>query len=121
MKFLSAALFLLGISQASQSNEIFLEYGQERDTQEIFKYFYDTDDAFWAEFGAYHPTRLSNTMGLYAQGWTGVSVDASASRIAAFNLIRPSCINIFSAVGDPDTILTLYEMNNWSTVIESVK
>ena len=60
-------------------------------------------------------------MALYAKGWTGVSVEASPARIGLFHYLRPSCINILSAVGHPDTYVKLDEMNTYSTVIDKVK
>ena len=121
MKYAVIACLILGFIQVNASQQIFINYGEENDTLEIFKYFHDVDHGFWAQFGGYSPIKYSNTMGLYAQGWTGVTVEANPTRLKSFNYLRPSCLNILSAVGHSDTYVTLYEMYSYSTVIETVK
>jgi FkbM family methyltransferase len=63
------------------------------------------------DLGAHHPTYLSNTYALYAQGSRGVNVDASPSAIAAFRRMRPGDVNLAIGVGVEPGELTFHEMS----------
>ena len=55
---------------------------------------------FYADFGAHHPVRLSNTWLLHAAyGWRGLNVDADAELMQAFRRLRPRDINVTAAIG----------------------
>ena len=95
-----------------RAKEIFIDYGL---SQEMFKYFHHIQDQFYLDIGAYHPIHKSNTLALYAQGWQGINVEASPSRINSFFFLRAGDVNLNTAVGKPDTYVTLHEMPDDST------
>lgn len=63
------------------------------------------------DLGAHHPTYLSNTYALYAEGSRGVNVDASPAAIAAFRRKRPDDVNLNVGVGTEPGELDFYEMS----------
>ena len=103
--------------------ELYIDYGAERQGQELFKYFHGISDEFYVDIGAFDPIFVSNTLNLYSQGWRGINIDANPTRLAAFNIMRPSDINIHTAMGEEGKFLTLFEMDNDSTatVVQKVK
>lgn len=63
------------------------------------------------DLGAHHPTYLSNTYALYAEGCRGVNVDASPAAIAAFRRVRPDDVNLNLGVGTSSGELQFFEMS----------
>ena len=47
-------------------------------------FFYDQAVGYYADFGAHHPFRFSNTRALYEQGWCGLNVDATPGTVDLF-------------------------------------
>lgn len=62
------------------------------------------------DIGSYDPTFASNTLGLYANGWDGVNIDANYERLNRFNMLRSDQTNLNYAIGEADKFVTLYEM-----------
>jgi hypothetical protein len=87
------------------------------------KYFYDVEDAFYVDVGAYDPIFASNTLNLYTMGWGGINIDANPERLARFFMERPDQTNLNFAIGDTDKFVTLYEVDedSSSTVSPKVK
>jgi FkbM family methyltransferase len=80
----------------------------------IIRFVFDAmkiDRPRFLDLGAHHPTYLSNTYALYAQGSRGVNVDASPSAIAAFGRMRPEDVNLNVGVGPEPGELTFHEMS----------
>ena len=48
------------------------------------KYFFDVENAFYVDVGAYDPIFASNTLNLYTMGWGGINIDASPERMGRF-------------------------------------
>ena len=74
------------------------------------KYYFDTQDGFYVDIGAYDPIHASNTLNLYTQAWSGVNVDANVERVNRFFLTRPDQTNLNFAIGEQDVFSTLYEL-----------
>lgn len=107
----------------TQQREIFIDYGVGGEGRELLKFFYDVYDDFYVDIGAYDSIFASNTLNLYSQGWGGINVDANPDRLAKFFMLRPDQTNLNYAVGDNDTFMTLYELDedSSSTVSPKVK
>ena len=63
---------------------------------------------FYVDVGAHHPHRLSNTHLLYLRGWWGINVDPNRAAIDAFEIERPSDVNLCCAVGTTGGTARLY-------------
>lgn len=63
---------------------------------------------FFVDVGCYHPVKYNNTYKLYRRGWRGVNIDLDRIKIQAFNLRRPSDINVVAAVSDEERTVPLY-------------
>jgi hypothetical protein len=50
-----------------------LQYGNERDEFEIFKFFYDVTDGYYADIGGFDPMMDSTTIYIYGRGWKGIN------------------------------------------------
>ena len=53
---------------------------------------------FYADVGAHHPKRFSNTYLFYKQGWSGINIDAMPRSMEAFHRERPRDCNIEAAI-----------------------
>jgi Methyltransferase FkbM domain len=63
----------------------------------------------FADVGAYHPFKFSNTKLLSSFGWRGVNIDCDPEKIALFKKERPQDHNICAAVSDgPADLLWLH-------------
>ena len=87
------------------------------------KFFHDVNDGFYVDVGAFDPIWASNTLNLENIGWSGINVDASPTRLAAFFAMRPWENSVNSAIGDESQYVTLYELpdDSMSTVSTTVK
>lgn len=54
----------------------------------------------YADFGAFDPICLSNTLLLHKQGWRGINVDASSAAIDRFNALRSADHNVVAVLSD---------------------
>lgn len=70
-------LFVLILRAIITSKEIFIDYGIGGEGRELLRYFYDINDGFYVDIGAYDAIFASNTLNLYTQGWGGINVDAN--------------------------------------------
>jgi Methyltransferase FkbM domain len=63
----------------------------------------------FADVGAYHPFKFSNTKLLSSFGWRGVNIDCDPEKIARFEKQRPQDYNVCAAVSDtPADLLWLH-------------
>lgn len=62
------------------------EFGE---TSIIYKFFYDVNDGYFVDIGAYDPISISNTLPLYIKGWRGINIEASPERYNNFLALRP--------------------------------
>lgn len=60
----------------------------------LIHFFHDQPTGYYADFGAHHPFRFSNTRALYEQGWCGLNVDAT-----------PGTTDLFANSNGRDTII----------------
>ena len=72
------------------------QYGEDIVLHKLFRNLPST--GYYVDVGAHHPFAISNTAYLWARGWKGVNVDASAEAIRRFQSIRPDDLNICAAV-----------------------
>ena len=72
----------------------FSQYGEDTIIRKYFK----KSDGFYIDVGAHHPFKQSNTAYLWLQGWEGVNVDANSLSVEVFKKVRPSDINVWSAI-----------------------
>lgn len=58
----------------------FGQYGEDTFLRKFFR----GRPGFYIDVGAHHPFQLSNTAGLWLEGWNGVNIDASREAIRLF-------------------------------------
>ena len=80
------------------------QYGEDIVLHKLFRHLPAT--GYYVDVGAHHPFAISNTSYLWARGWRGVNVDASAEAISRFESVRPDDINICAAVIPTDQLTT---------------
>lgn len=71
-----------------------------------------TTPGFYLDIGCNDPIIMSNTFGLYCDGWRGVAIDANIELIKKFKKTRPNDIVICAAISDESKELTFYEFEN---------
>ena len=71
---------------------------QNKNKKFIEKYF-QKKKGIYVDVGSYHPIRISNTLNLYKNGWTGINIDISKKTIDLFKVARPNDVNLNLAVG----------------------
>ena len=87
-------------------------YSQEGEDLILQRIFAGKTDGFYADIGAHHPKRFSNTYLFYRQGWSGINVDAMPGSMDPFRRERPRDCNIEAAVGlDGGTTRTFWVFN----------
>ena len=89
-----------------------LAYSQEGEDLILQRIFLGQTTGFYADVGAHHPTRFSNTYLFYRQGWSGINIDAMPGSMDGFRRERPRDLNIEAAVGrDTGTTRTFWVFN----------
>jgi len=58
------------------------------------------ESGFYVDVGCHHPTRISNTFGLYLNGWKGVCIDANQNLTEKFQKVRLNDIVIHALISD---------------------
>ena len=87
-------------------------YSQEGEDLILQRIFDGKTHGFYADVGAHHPKRFSNTYLFYRQGWSGINVDAMPGSMDAFQRERPRDFNIEAAIGhDPGATRTFWVFN----------
>lgn len=79
-----------------------ISYSQFGEDQAVRNHFAGFDDAsgLFADVGAFHPFKLSNTKLLSSLGWRGINIDCDPDKIARFEKLRPHDHNVCAAVSD---------------------
>ncbi|MDP2143185.1 MAG: FkbM family methyltransferase [Gallionella sp.] len=85
-----------------------VSYAQEGEDLLLQRIFAGVKQGFYVDVGAHHPLRFSNTYLLYRRGWRGVNIDAMPGSMDSFGRLRPSDINVESAVALEDARLTYF-------------
>lgn len=75
---------------------------------------------FYVDLGAHHPIRISNTFKLYANGWTGINIDASLQAIEKLDKYRPRDVNVLAAISDVKEEIEFFEYQGVSSAISTV-
>lgn len=78
----------------------FSQFGEDIGLERWFEEFFHIQKGVYVDAGAFHPIHCSNTLLLHKKGWHGVSIDMNADKIAVFNALRPSDLNICAAVSN---------------------
>ena len=87
-------------------------YSQEGEDLILRRLFLGQKVGFYADVGAHHPKRLSNTYLFYLAGWSGINIDAMPGSMAVFRQERPRDRNIEAAIGiDSGTTRTFWIFN----------
>jgi hypothetical protein len=76
-----------------------LSFSQSGEDMVIRNILRDTENGFYVDVGAHHPTRFSNTYYFYLKGWKGINIDPIPGVMDLFDQIRPRDINLELAVG----------------------
>jgi hypothetical protein len=71
------------------------QYGEDVILHKIYRR--HPGQGYYVDIGAHHPFKLSNTVYLWALGWSGINVDANEDAVKLFNRHRPDDINIYGA------------------------
>ncbi len=61
-----------------------------------------SNEGFFVDIGAHHPTRFSNTYKLYRKGWRGINIDPLPGGMLSFKKLRPDDINLEIAISDTE-------------------
>ena len=87
-------------------------YSQEGEDLILARIFQGQTTGFYADVGAHHPLRFSNTYLFYQRGWSGINIDAMPGSMEVFRRDRPRDLNIEAAVGrDSGTTRTFWVFN----------
>lgn len=70
----------------------------------------DVRDGFYVDVGAADPDELSVTKSFYDAGWHGVNIEPVPAGHARFEERRPRDVNLATAVGSHEGVLTLYDL-----------
>lgn len=65
-----------------------MNYGNDAEGIELFKYFHNVYAGFYVDIGAYDSIFASNTLNLKTMGWQGINIDASPDRLPRFFQLR---------------------------------
>ena len=84
-----------------------MTYSQAGEDTIIAELLSDTDAraSLYLDIGANHPTRLSNTYGLYRKGWRGIVVEPNTTLLAMHKRLRPRDVHLAIACGKDPGIL----------------
>jgi hypothetical protein len=88
---------LLIVNTTLQS--IFIQYGYGKDEFEIFKFFYDKKDGYYADMGAFDPIIYSTTIYLYEKGWKGINFEINWAKANRFPNVKQEDSTFNVAVG----------------------
>lgn len=88
----------------SQAKESYSQAGEDSIIAELLT---DTDASasLYLDIGANHPTRLSNTYGLYRKGWQGIIVEPNTKLLAMHKRLRPRDEQLAVACGTEPGVL----------------
>ena len=70
---------------------------------------------FFVDVGAWQPCQANNTYRLYLQGWRGINIDARPGSMAEFSQVRPSDINVETAIGTDEGEAEYYHVRDASS------
>ncbi len=79
---------------------MWVSYGQNGEDVVLGRTFWDVEQGFYIDIGAWDPTEESVTKVFYDRGWTGINVEPQPSRLAALVEARPNDQNLGIAVSD---------------------
>jgi FkbM family methyltransferase len=88
-----------------------LAYSQDGEDMILRRLFERRHSGFYADVGAHHPYRFSNTCYFYRRGWRGINIDPNPDAIEAFRRARPSDTNVCVGVSDSVGYLSFYLFN----------
>jgi hypothetical protein len=91
---------------------IHLQYGLYTDELEIFKFFYDMKDGYYADVGGFDPVIYSTSIYLYGRGWKGINFEANWVKANRFPYVKTADVNANIAVGEGGKYLTLYQRSS---------
>lgn len=85
-----------------QPRVCFGQFGEDVAVRVLAGY-YGLPPGTYLDVGAFHPVRLSNTYGLYLDGWSGITVEPDAGAAALFRAARPRDVHLalVATPGDP--------------------
>ena len=88
-----------------------LAFAQEGEDILLDRFLNGQKRGFYVDIGCHHPSRFSNTKRFYLRGWQGINVDANREAMDLFSAQRERDVNIWSAVGNEDTVADYFVMN----------
>lgn len=88
----------------SPSKKSYSQAGEDEIIEKLLEDF-DPNEAMYLDIGANHPTRLSNTYGLYRKGLRGISVEPNTKLLAMHKRMRPRDEQIAVACGKAPAVL----------------
>lgn len=86
-----------------------ISYAQNAEDVLLRRVFPDTDQGFYVDVGANHPTLHSVTKHFSDRGWMGVNVEPVARVWEMLQAERPNDINLSLAISDHEGMMTLHE------------
>lgn len=86
----------------------FSYHSQFAEDVSIHRLFPKNYKGFFVDVGCFHPKKYNNTWVLYRKGWRGINIDIDSIKIEGFNLVRPSDLNVHSAVSDKEGEVTYW-------------
>lgn len=84
-------------------------YAQNFEDVMLHRALSDVTQGFYVDIGAGDPDEDSVSKIFYELGWSGINVEPLPKNLDKFKLNRPRDINLNCAVGDSDTVKSLYK------------
>lgn len=94
-----------------------VSYAQNHEDIMLWRALRHVEDGFYVDVGANDPSDDSVTKLFYDRGWHGINIEPSPMYFSRLQEQRPRDINLASAVGDQNGVITFYDADTrgWST------
>jgi FkbM family methyltransferase len=94
----------------------FTSYSQCLEDLILFSVFYDIENGFYIDIGAYDPNYISITKNFYIRGWYGINIEPLPDKYKALTKFRKRDINLQIGVGKMKKNNTLYMLGYMSNI-----
>ena len=94
----------------------FTSYSQCLEDLILFSVFYDIENGFYIDIGAYDPNYISITKNFYIRGWYGINIEPLPDKYKALTKFRKRDINLQIGVGKIKKNNTLYMLGYMSNI-----
>lgn len=123
MSSLPKILLVLALVSLACSR-VFLKFDQFEESVDLYKFFYDLQEGYYVDIGAFDPMVYSNSLWMYSRGWAGINVEANPVRFNRIHYGKRRDLNLNFAIAQNLTYTTLYDIvgtEAMSTINSEVK